>query len=381
MKTVNLKKTFSIMAFIMGITVMPNCCFGQDQTDSVQQLVGVIMGGPSLYRTPEAVDYFSRQQSPVGQADPQQRDAAIRSLRAAIRLGDMGDRAKAAVPALIDMFPQLEHVVAKLGVHYTTGNGTMEDWVQTFLITEKNKFSFSSPFIEYASISKCENWMEATPVTKMLSKRLGSGGRIIDAMADINIILRVNAGACALARITGMDAGNTREGWQKWWERSGGGAYQAATPSPASVPRNSGKFREIAVGGKYKIYLVTGDSLIGSVTSMDDTSIVFDTDGRRPYTFKTVLIDKYEVVSLPVQTMVRPASDVGTKPSEAGPLSFDDLFAASMRGKPLEITVRNGSIFKGTLVSVGPDVARLDVEGMDVPISRKTITRIVLVSK
>jgi hypothetical protein len=79
--------------------------------------------------------------------------------------------------------------------------------------------------------------------------------------------------------------------------------------------------------------------------------------------------------------MVRPASDVGTKPSEAGPLSFDDLFAASMRGKPLEITVRNGSIFKGTLVSVGPDVVRLEVDGMDVPISRKTITRIVLVSK
>jgi hypothetical protein len=324
------------------------------------------------------MDYFSRQQSTGGGSDLQQRDAAIRSLRAAIRLGDMGDRAKVAVPALIDMFPQLEHVVAKMGVHYTTGNGTMEDWVQTFLVTEKNKFSFSSPFIEYASISKCENWMDATPVTKMLSKRLGSGGRIIDAVADIYIILRVNAGACALARITGSDAGNTREVWRKWWQQNGGGVFQAANPSAASMPRNSGKFRDIAVGGKYRIYLVTGDSLIGSVTSMDDTSIVFDTDGRRPYTFRTVLIDKYEVVSLPVQTTVRPALNAPSQPGEPGPLSYNDLFAISMRGKSLEITTLNGSIFKGELVSVGPDVARLNVEGMEVPIFRKMVARITI---
>jgi hypothetical protein len=111
---------------------------------------------------------------------------------------------------------------------------------------------------------------------------------------------------------------------------------------------------------------------------MDDTSIVFDTDGRRPYTFRTVLIDKYEVVSLPVQTTVRPALNAPSQPGEPGPLSYNDLFAISMRGKSLEITTLNGSIFKGELVSVGPDVARLNVEGMEVPIFRKMVARITI---
>jgi len=79
-----------------------------------------------------------------------------------------------------------------------------------------------------------------------------------------------------------------------------------------------------------------------------------------------VLIDKYEVVSLPVQTTVRPALNAPSQPGEPGPLSYNDLFAISMRGKSLEITTLNGSIFKGELVSVGPDVARLNVEGMEV---------------
>jgi small nuclear ribonucleoprotein (snRNP)-like protein len=265
-----------------------------------------------------------------------------------------------------------------MGVHYTTGNGTMEDWVQTFLVTEKSKFSFSSPFIEYASISKCENWMEAVPVTKMLSKRLGSGGRIVDAVADIYIILRVNAGACALARITGADAGNTREEWRKWWQRNGGGTYQAVAPSTMS--QNSSKFNDIAVGGKYKIYLVTGDSLAGTVTSMDDTSVVFDTDGRRPYTFRTVLIKKYEVVALPVKSSLQPAAGSSVASGET-PLSYEDLFSGPMKGKTIEITTMNGSLFKGTLMSVSPDIARLNVDGMEVPISRKMIFKIALLSK
>jgi hypothetical protein len=49
-----------------------------------------------------------------------------------------------------------------------------------------------------------------------------------------------------------------------------------------------------------------------------------------------------------------------------------------MRGKSLEITTLNGSIFKGELVSVGPDVARLNVEGMEVPIFRKMVARITI---
>ncbi|MGB7569960.1 MAG: hypothetical protein WBM07_19000 [Chitinivibrionales bacterium] len=381
MEILNLKKACGMLAFLSSVIVMPTCCFGQDQSDSVQQLIDAIKSGPMLYRTPEAVDYFSRMQPASNGTDLQQREAAIKGLRAAIRLGDMGNNAKAAIPALIDMFPQLEDVVAKRSVHYTTGNGTMEDWVQTFLVTEKNKFSFSSPFMEYASISKCENWMEATPVTTMLSKRLGSGGRIIDAVADIYIILRVNAGACALSRITGHDAGNTREEWRRWWQQNGGLSYQAAFPAPAAPSSSTGKFRDIAVGGKYKIYLLTGDSLSGTVTAMDDTSVIFDADGHHPYTFRTVLIKKYEVVSVPMQSSEQSAANGPVSSGEPAALSYNDLFADSMRGKILEITISNGSLFKGALVTVGPDIVRVNVEGMEIPISRKMITKITLFSK
>ena len=144
------------------------------------------------------------------------------------------------------------------------------------------------------------------------------------------------------------------------------------------MPRNSGKFRDIVVGGKYRIYLMTGDSLAGTVTAMDDTSLVFDTDGRRPYTFRTVLIKKYEVVALPSQSSLEPAARISAPSGEAAPLSYNDLFAVSMKGKSFEITTLNGSIFKGELVSVGPDVARLNVDGMEVPIFRKMVARITI---
>jgi ribosome maturation factor RimP len=158
-----------------------------------------------------------------------------------------------------------------------------------------------------------------------------------------------------------------------------GGTYQAVAPT--AIPQNSGKFSDITVGGKYKIYLVTGDSLAGTVTSMDDTSVVFDTDGRRPYTFRTVLIKKYEVVALPAQSSLQPAAVISPPSGEATPLSYEDLFSVTMKGKTIEITTRNGSFFKGTLMSVGPDIARLSVDGMEVPISRKMITKIALLSK
>jgi hypothetical protein len=364
---------YCISIFILGMGILPVYCFGQDQTDSVQQLITVIKSGPMLYRTPEATDYFSQGVTLTGQAQGDERDAAIKTLRALIRLGDMGEAAKAAVPAIVEMFPQFEHVTIKKAVHFTKGNGTMEDWVQTFLVTEKNKFSFSSPFIEYASISKCENWMEAVPVTTMLQKRMGAGGRIVDAIADIVIVLRVNAGACALARITGSDAGNTREAWKAWLQKSTAASAAQAAPIPAPSAPKPGKPAEMSIGGKYKIYLLTGDALSGTVSAMDDSSIAFTTDGGRPYTFKTVLVDKYEQLdsAVPKQT--------GAAPDSA--LTYEDLFTATMTGKTLQVATQNGSIFKGVLVAAGPTVIRLSVEGMEVPISKSSIVKLTLVSK
>jgi hypothetical protein len=364
----------AIIVFIACFSPLSIRCFGQDPVDSVQLLISVIKSGPMLYRTPEADEYFSQGVTLSGQAQNDGREAAIKTLRALVRLGDMGDQAKAAIPAIMEMFPQFEHVVVKKAVHFTKGNGTMEDWVQTFLVTEKNKFSFSSPFIEYASISKCENWMEAVPVTTMLEKHMGSGGRIVDAVADIVIILRVNAGACALARIMGSDAGLTREAWQNWLQKNQV-ALSTASLAPSQASPKSAQSAEMSVGGTYKIYLLTGDILSGVVTSMDDSSMSFKTDGGRPYTFKKVLIDKYEpiVISTPAVTQ--------TSTAPTSQLTYEDLFSVSMIGKTLEVTTQNGSILKGNLVAAAPTVIRLSVDGLEVPVSRGAISKLLLISK
>ena len=363
----------AIIVFIACFSPVSIRCFGQDQADSVQQLITVIKSGPMLYRTPEAAEYFSQGVTLSGQAQNDGREAAIKTLRALVRLGDMGDQAKAAIPAIMEMFPQFEHVVIKKAVHFTKGNGTMEDWVQTFLVTEKNKFSFSSPFIEYASISKCENWMEAVPVTTMLEKHMGSGGRIVDALADIVIILRVNAGACALARITGSDAGLTREAWQNWLQKNRVVLSTASLAPPQAFPKPS-QSAEMSVGGAYKISLLTGDILSGVVTSMDDSSMSFKTDGGRPYTFKKVLIDKYE----PIATSA-PVAQTSSAPTSQ--LVYEDLFSGSMIGKTLEVTTQNGSILKGNLIAAAPTVIRLSVDGLEVPVSRGAISKLLLISK
>ncbi len=357
-------------------------CRAQD--DEVRKFINDVRSAPILYRTPQAVDYFS---SVSGYSAPvafsqDQRDAAVQGLRAAIKLGDLGQKAVEAVSVLIDMFPRLEHVVAKRSVHYTPGNGTLEDWVQTFLVSEKNNFIFSSPFVEYASLSKCENWIEASPVTNILSKKVGGGGKITDAVADIFIILRVNAAACALARITGIDNGINQEAWRMWRLRSSG-----ATPPGSFSPQDNpgitqtGKnaFADIAVGGRYKFHLVTNDDMSGTITSRDDSSLTIKTDAGTPYNFRIVLIEKYDKI-VPVVNAPAPAPETNPVPATVT-LTFDDLLQGRHFGAMLEVRVRNGSIFKGTFLGAAGESARLSVEGSELSISRKVITAITLLSK
>ncbi len=381
-------------AFLCAGAVMV-CCFpgtGRAQDDTVQQLAAIIKSGPMLYRTPEAIEYYSQHGLSKAMAElQQQRDAAIQSLRAAIKLGNMGSRAREAVPVLIDMFPQLEHVVAKRSVHYTTGNGSLEDWVQTFLVSEKSNFVFSSPFVEFETISKCENWVEASPVTTMLSQKIGAGGRIVDAIADIFIILRVNAGACALGRITGREFGSNRDAWQRWWYHDVSGQYGVPLPAPgypAAAGTRKKKCDDIVVGGKYKLHLVTGDDLAGTVTAKDDTSLVLKTESGSSYGFKAVLVDKYEMTAPPPPVTAPVASqkkDTSVARPPVGPaaatITFDDLAQGKYTGKLMEIHIKNGSVFRGTLGAVSGETVRINVEGSEIPISRNVITNMTIIPK
>ena len=357
---------------------------GAAQGNETKKLIDAVKAAPSLYRTAEAVDYFSRVGSPDFSSGQQNRDAAIEGLRAVVKLGDMGQTALEAVPTLVDLFPRMEHVAIKRSVHYTPGNGSLEDWVQTYLVNEKNNFVFSSPFVEYATITKCENWIEALPVTTILSKKTGKGGKIVDAVADIVIILRVNAGACALSRITGNDLGVSQESWRKWYDRSNSPAVSRdVSPAPRLMAENrQGSFPDIVVGGKYKIHLITGDELIGTITSRDDSSLVLKNTEGVPYSFRSMLIDKFEsLAASAVESDAVPDKGAAVSRAEMGALSFDDLLKDGMIGKMLEIRIKNGSIFKGTLTQVNSESARITIEGSEISVSRNVIINIRFLAK
>ena len=350
------------------------------QSSDIKELTDAVKSAPSLYRTPEAQDYFSRLgQGGLSPSSPQDRDAAINGLRATIKLGDMGQAAKEAVPVLVDMFPRLEHVAAKRSVHYTPGNGSIEDWVQTYLVSEKNNFIFASPFIEYASLTKCENWIEATPVTTLLSKKTGSGGRVLDAVADIFIIIRVNAGACALARITGNDLGVKQESWRN--QSTSGTAAPYVAPVAQAAGNRSVPFPEITAGGKYKLRLITGDDLVGTVTSRDDSSLVLKNEEGVPYSFRTMLVEKAESLPASSETGAVDKKETQNAHIEMGALGFDDVARGNFVGKTIEIRIKNGSIFKGTLVQVTGESARISIEGSEISVSRNVVIGIRLLAK
>jgi hypothetical protein len=361
---------------------------GSAQENDIKELIDAVKSAPSLYRTPEAADYFSRLGQSSSVSVQQDRDAAIAGLRAAIKLGDRGQAAKEAVPTLVDLFPRLEHVVTKPSVHYTPGNGSLEDWVQTYLVSEKNNFIFSSPLIEYASLTKCENWIEASPVTTLLSKKTGSGGRILDAVADIFIILRVNAGACALARITGNDLGVKQESWRSWYNQTSGSFVRDVPPTPlamAGARDARGRqipFPDIAVGGKYKLHLITNDDLVGTITSRDDSSLVLKNEAGVPYSFRTMLIEKFESLpsAVPESGTVQ-KTGASNERTEMGALVFDDLLKGNLIGKTVEIRIKNGSIFKGTLTQVAGETARINIEGSEISVTRGVIVGIRLLTK
>jgi hypothetical protein len=93
-----------------------------------------------------------------------------------------------------------------------------------------------------------------------------------------------------------------------------------------------------------------------------------------------VLIDKYETVSIPGQKNDAPAAQT-LAPAVNAPLTFDDLTHGNLTGKMVEIRTDNGSIFRGTLASVVGDIARINVEGSEIPVSRSVITKIELTPK
>jgi hypothetical protein len=374
------KKTCCVVSAVFVVVVGAFLTPAQDNS-RVKELMDIIRKGPSLYRTTEAAQALGHT-NPVGgvpaASGPDALSAIKQSLRAAISLGEMGDKARDAVSTLIEMFPQAEHAVVITNAQYGPGMGGFEDWVQTYAVSEKNKFVMSSPFLEYHTLSKCERWVESSATTDIHQRRM-AGSRIIEAVADIYITLRVNAAACALSQITGYEAGNTRESWRKWYDRTGSVSGYNTSPAAAPVaPVNVTTVSAFPIidytpGLRYQIELTTGDRVTGVVETVDDNSVTVKIDDGGRYNYQKSFIRN--------RTLLSSVGQYYSQPPVAAPVSsswvpYEKLLDLSYSGKMMEVVISNGSVFSGTLGVVDANVLHLNVNGSEMPFSRSVIIRI-----
>ena len=355
--------------------------------DQVQKYIDDLKSGPAVYYTPEAAAYFATLGSYGVSGLSVNKDAAVRTFAATIKLGGMQlGGAREVVPVLIDIFPKAVHVVDIRQARYA-GEGTFEDCVSTYVMSAKNQFMLACPFLDYNSLSLCEGFVEGPYETEMLDKHVGSGGVIKDAMFNLKITFTFYAGECALSRLTGMSLGHDPGAWRQWWLTSTAVAatpapYTVASPSPytytvpvasqgqnlVAVPKNT--YSDIAAGGKYRVFLTTGDDLTGTVESRDDTSMVLETLDGKPYAFKFSLMQSYQVIEQPKP---KPAQ----QSSGAEIVSYDELRQRASANPALEVKIANGSVFKGRLLAISDDELQMDVEGSTIKILKDVVKQII----
>jgi hypothetical protein len=349
----------------------------------VDKYIKDLKSGPTVYYTPEAVAYFASFSPATTTGISVNKDAATHTFMATIKLGSMVlSEAREAVPVLIDIFPKAVHVVEMRQARYN-GEGTFEDCVSTYMMSAKNQFMISCPFLDFNSISQCEQFIEGTNETEMISSSPGRKGAISSAIFNLRITFTFYGGECALSRLTGMSLGHDPAAWRQWWQSAtpvvtsaSPYTYVVSSPSGTMVTRNT--YDDIVAGGKYRVVLTTGDDLTGVVESRTDTSMVLETTGGKPYAFKFTLMQSYQVIEKPAP---KPAPAVATAPNttNAEIITFDQLKQRASGSPELEVTLTNGSLFKGKLQSINDDGITLNVEGSEIPITKDVIQQIVFV--
>jgi len=133
---------------------------------------------------------------------------------------------------------------------------------------------------------------------------------------------------------------------------------------------------DLIVGGTYRMMLTTGDILEGVLESKDDASVIIESEGK-PYTFRGSLIQEFVLLAPPKGL----ARDAKAQPSagitEEHILSFDDLLQQGVSAGTIDVRIINGSVFRGTVVTVDPETVKLNVQGSHIPIAREVIDKIV----
>jgi hypothetical protein len=127
---------------------------------------------------------------------------------------------------------------------------------------------------------------------------------------------------------------------------------------------------DILVGGTYRMVLSTGDDLEGIVYSKDDTSLVLDCKGK-PYTFLSSLIMEYKLIAPPLSK-----KNDSIAASAAEPLPYERLQQEQPLGKMLEVRMKSGKTFQGSLVGIDSEFIKLNVDNSIIPIAQTVVEQI-----
>jgi hypothetical protein len=373
---------FSLITFAaIGIMAMA-ADVSADSPDQISKLIDDIRTGPSVYYTPEASAYFATLGNYSVSALSVNRDAATRTFVATVKLGGIPlDQTREAVGVLIDVFPKAVHFVEIRQARYA-GEGAFEDCVSTYVMSAKNQFMLSSPFLDYNSMSLCDAFFDAPYETEIIDKKVNKSGTITGALFNLKITFTFYAGECALSRITGMSLGHDAAAWRSWWLASaavasanapGTTSYSTESASTTAVPAND--FTDLQVGGKYRVILNTGDDFTGTVESRDASSMVFETTDGKPYSFKFSLIQSYQLIQAPPPVTLQVKTPANASGAEYIP--YDELIKRLPLHPVVDVKIANGSLFRGTLIAIDDDGMKLDVEGSTIPLAKNIVKQII----
>lgn len=127
--------------------------------------------------------------------------------------------------------------------------------------------------------------------------------------------------------------------------------------------------KDIQVGGTYYMELTTGDILEGIVEEKSETSLIIACKGEY-YTFKKELILKYKLIST-----FKKRSAPG-----AGEFSYDELLRRKSAVGKIQVRVKSGRVFKGTVSSIDTESVKVDVGGSIISITRDIIAQILKIT-
>ncbi len=359
--------------FILSVLVVTGICVktGVAQTnDRIARLIAKVNQGPGTWYTEAALEYYRRSaDTPPDEIPRQQQNKtqALRSVRGAIQLAESGEAALPAVGVLVEKYPRIVHVISHRGIVYKPGMGSFDDWLSTKTMAAKNTFLLSSDLLEYATVSKCEAFITTRIHKKVIEGRRHSSGRRGDAVLNMDIVLVLNAGYCALNKITGEDPGDSRQAWEQWLQEHGGAkafADSSVEPTGTVVSATGGK--EFVKGAKYALTLQTGDEYTATVESIDDTSIIVETENGYGLQILKSLVADRELLQRPEDKQDRTASHY----------TFEELQNHAPEGVILELTLHSGRTLSGLVHSVKSNTLVLNVNDSHIPVTKDAIKRI-----